>query len=61
MIQPYLKEYNYITYVKNETPLVAENFNQCIELATGEYINFLLDDDLFHHEKIERMMKYFWN
>ncbi|MCV5360058.1 glycosyltransferase, partial [Escherichia coli] len=38
---------------------VAENFNQCIELATGEYINFLLDDDLFHHEKIERMMKYF--
>lgn len=40
MIQPYLKEYNYITYVKNETPLVAENFNQCIELATGEYINF---------------------
>ncbi|MRR80597.1 glycosyltransferase family 2 protein, partial [Bacillus anthracis] len=48
MIQPYLKEYNYITYVKNETPLVAENFNQCIELATGEYINFLLDDDLFH-------------
>ncbi|HDR5116798.1 TPA: methyltransferase domain-containing protein, partial [Bacillus anthracis] len=51
--------YNYITYVKNETPLVAENFNQCIELATGEYINFLLDDDLFHHEKIERMMKYF--
>lgn len=59
MIQPYLKEYNYITYVKNETPLVAENFNQCIELATGEYINFLLDDDLFHHEKIERMMKYF--
>ncbi|MHB0801634.1 glycosyltransferase [Bacillus thuringiensis] len=60
MIQPYLKEYNYITYVKNENPLVAENFNQCIELATGEYINFLLDDDLFHHEKIERMMKYFF-
>jgi len=60
MIQPYLKEHECITYVKNENPLVAENFNQCIELATGEYINFLLDDDLFHLEKIERMMKYFF-
>lgn len=59
MIQPYLREYECITYVKNETPLVAENFNKCIELANGDYINFLLDDDLFHHEKIERMMKYF--
>ncbi|EOO23858.1 glycosyltransferase [Bacillus cereus VD133] len=59
MIQPYLSEYESITYVKNETPLVAENFNQCIELANGDYINFLLDDDLFHHEKIEKMMKYF--
>ena len=59
MIQPYLREYKCITYVKNETPLVAENFNKCVELANGDYINFLLDDDLFHHEKIERMMKYF--
>ncbi|HDV8364878.1 TPA: glycosyltransferase [Bacillus cereus] len=59
MIQPYLREYECITYVKNETPLVAENFNKCVELANGDYINFLLDDDLFHHEKIERMMKYF--
>ncbi|TKH07580.1 glycosyltransferase, partial [Bacillus wiedmannii] len=59
MIQPYLREYECITYAKNETPLVAENFNKCIELANGDYINFLLDDDLFHHEKIERMMKYF--
>lgn len=59
MIQLYLREYECITYVKNETPLVAENFNKCVELANGDYINFLLDDDLFHHEKIERMMKYF--
>ncbi|WP_142392190.1 glycosyltransferase family 2 protein, partial [Bacillus thuringiensis] len=44
MIQPYLREYECITYVENETPLVAENFNKCIELANGDYINFLLDD-----------------
>lgn len=40
MIQPYLREYKCITYVKNETPLVAENFNKCVELANGDYINF---------------------
>ncbi|WP_249685429.1 glycosyltransferase family 2 protein, partial [Bacillus velezensis] len=34
MIHPYLKEYNYITYVINDTPLVAENCLTCIELAT---------------------------
>ncbi|PRT19559.1 glycosyl transferase family 2 [Bacillus toyonensis] len=60
MIQPYLREYECITYVKNETPLEAEKFNKCIELATGEYINFLLDDDLFHPEKIKRMMNCFF-
>lgn len=60
MIQPYLREYECITYVKSETPLEAENFNKCIELATGEYINFLLDDDLFHPEKIKRMMNCFF-
>lgn len=58
MIQPYLREYECITYVKNETPLVAENFNKCRTCEWGLY-KLLLDDDLFHHEKIERMMKYF--
>lgn len=27
--------------------------------ANGEYINFLMDDDVFHVNKIEKMMKYF--
>ncbi|KEK24133.1 glycosyltransferase [Bacillus gaemokensis] len=59
MLEPYLKVYACITYMKNDVPLVAENFNKCIEYSKGEYINFLMDDDVFHHEKIERMMKYF--
>ncbi|MCQ6547343.1 glycosyl transferase family 2, partial [Bacillus wiedmannii] len=33
----------------------------CIELANGDYINFLLDDDLFHTEKIKRMMNCFFS
>ena len=61
MIQPYLSEYECITYVKNKPRLEAENFNKCIELANGDYINFLLDDDLFHPEKIKRMMYCFFS
>ena len=29
--------------------------------ANGEYINFLMDDDLFHVNKIQKMMQYFLN
>lgn len=55
----YLCEYECIIYVKNEMLLVVENFNKCVEFVNGDYMNFLLDDDLFYYEKIERMMKYF--
>ncbi|HDR6315679.1 TPA: glycosyltransferase [Bacillus thuringiensis] len=60
MIQPYLSEYECIKYVKNKPRLEAENFNKCIELASGDHINFLLDDNLFHPEKIKRMMNCFF-
>ncbi|MCU5375938.1 glycosyltransferase [Bacillus cereus] len=61
MIQPYLSQYECITYVKNKPRVEAENFNKCIELANGDYINLLLDDDLFHPEKIKRMMNCFFS
>jgi hypothetical protein len=32
----------------------------CYDLASGEYINYLMDDDVFHEEKIEKMI-YFFN
>ncbi|WP_217563308.1 glycosyltransferase family A protein, partial [Paenibacillus sp. GbtcB18] len=60
MIQPYLSEYECITYVKNETSLEIESFNKCIELANGNYINFLLDDVLFHPEKFTKMLNCFF-
>lgn len=59
MIQPYLKKDPRITYIKNEVNLGRENFIQCYKLANGEYINFLMDDDLFHPQKIEKMLSYF--
>jgi glycosyltransferase involved in cell wall biosynthesis/SAM-dependent methyltransferase len=58
MLQPYLRKYPKIIYHRNDRPLVGENFNKCIELSSGEYINFLMDDDIFHPEKIERMIPY---
>ena len=50
----FLNRYPQIKYVKNEKNLFLENWHKCYELASGEYINFLMDDDLFHKEKIEK-------
>lgn len=52
-----------IKYFKNtyrlgkETGL--ENAQRCLQLSSGEYINFLMDDDLFNQDKITEMMKYY--
>jgi glycosyltransferase involved in cell wall biosynthesis len=60
LMQQYLDQYPNIRYFKNSINLGQfKNDLQCIELATGRYINFLMDDDLFHPQKIERMMDYF--
>lgn len=58
----YINKYDNIRYYHN-----AENLGQfnndlkLMELANGEYINFLMDDDLFETIKIEKMMNYFIN
>lgn len=57
MIQPYLMKYPNIKYIKNPYSLEEKNFEQCFNLASGMYVNFLMDDDLFHIEKIERMVR----
>lgn len=59
MIQPYLKKYTRIHYSRNAENLGPKNIEKCLELSNGEYINFLMDDDLFHPEKIERMINFF--
>ncbi|CAM4275243.1 glycosyltransferase [Paenibacillus alkaliterrae] len=60
LIQSYLQTYKHIRYYKNEQNLgPVQNDLKCMELAKGEYVNFLMDDDLFHSQKIERMMNYF--
>lgn len=36
-----------------------ENWLNGLGQAKGEYVNFLMDDDLFHPQKVERMAHYF--
>jgi glycosyltransferase involved in cell wall biosynthesis len=60
MIQPYLAKHPNIRYFRNERNLGQfENDLRLFDLAEGEYINYLMDDDLFHVTKIERMMDYY--
>lgn len=48
-----------IKYHKNERNLFLENWHKCFDLASGEYINYLMDDDIFHKEKIAKMIYFF--
>lgn len=48
-----------IRYVRNQQNIgPIPNQQQCFDLSTGEYINYLMDDDMLHPRKIEKMIKY---
>ncbi|WP_242221186.1 glycosyltransferase family 2 protein [Bacillus cereus group sp. BfR-BA-01380] len=54
---PYSKR---ITYIKNPTHMNRPHVLQyLLKDANGEYINYLMEDDLFDPTKIEKMMNYF--
>ncbi|MBB6216422.1 glycosyltransferase involved in cell wall biosynthesis [Anaerosolibacter carboniphilus] len=62
MLRPYLNKYKNIKYYNNGGPLGGNgllNAEKCFNLASGEYINYLLDDDVFHPDKIATMLNYF--
>ncbi|NBD27308.1 glycosyltransferase family 2 protein [Paenibacillus glycinis] len=48
-----------IRYYRNEKNLFLENWHKCFDLASGEYINYLMDDDAFHREKLEKMVYFY--
>jgi len=59
-IQPYLKKHQNVFYYKNPNTIGgAQNFIHAYEKSNGEYINFLMDDDVFAPNKIEMMLAYF--
>ncbi|HTE24832.1 glycosyltransferase family 2 protein [Flavitalea sp.] len=46
-----------IKYYKNKINLgLAANFNEALKYASGEYIKYLLADDLFHPTLLEKMV-----
>ncbi|WP_167747136.1 glycosyltransferase [Cohnella luojiensis] len=61
MLEPYLSKHPRIRYYHNEQSSIESNYERCIELATGDYINFLNDDDLFYPEKIAKMVHWLVN
>lgn len=36
-----------------------KNFNRCLKLSSGEYVNFLMDDDFYREDKINTMMNHY--
>lgn len=59
---PFLKQLSFIRYYINPRRLGKfENDLKLFDLSRGKYINYLMDDDLFHPKKIERMMHYYLN
>ncbi|MBT2293614.1 glycosyltransferase [Paenibacillus albidus] len=59
MLDPYLNSFPQIKYYKNEKNLYLGNWHKCFDLASGEYLNYLMDDDVFHKEKIAKMVYFF--
>ncbi len=60
VIQPYLEKYLNIRYKRNEESIeVIDNFRQCLRLSKGEYVAYLMDDDIYHMDKISKMMHYY--
>ena len=61
-IKAIVDKYPYIKYFKNETNLGhTKNYTKCFDLASGEFIAYLMDDDDFHHQKIDIMIGIFLN
>ena len=60
LINYYINNYDNINYYHNEKNLGQfDNDIKLYNMAKGEFINYLMDDDLFEKEKIEKMMNYF--
>lgn len=55
---PYIAQHSHIRYLRAPGLGAIENFLNCYNYSQGQFINYLMDDDLFHPSKIERMMSF---
>lgn len=58
-VRPYLERFPQISYRHNESDLgMVGNLRRCLDFSSGDYVNYLMDDDLFEADKIRRMMAF---
>jgi predicted O-linked N-acetylglucosamine transferase (SPINDLY family)/glycosyltransferase involved in cell wall biosynthesis len=55
---PYIAKHPQIRYYRVPGYSANDNGMNCFKHSRGDYINFLMDDDLYHPDKIMRMMSY---
>lgn len=62
LIAQYMLKSNNIKYINNGGPSGLKgqvNIRKCFTAASGDYISYLLHDDLFNLNKIDKMINYF--
>lgn len=62
MMKSYLEKYKSIKYIYNGGQLGEfglKNLKNILDISKGKFINVLMDDDIFHPEKIKKMMNYY--
>jgi glycosyltransferase involved in cell wall biosynthesis len=55
---PYVARYPHIRYLRAPGYSANDNGLNCFRHARGRYLNYLMDDDLYHPDKILRMMSF---
>lgn len=63
LIKGYMDRNDNIKYYHNGGPLGAKgllNIKKCLSLSSGEYISYLLHDDIYNPNKLDKMMNYFF-
>ena len=55
-VREIIEKYPQIAYQRNPIPGVYSNFRNCIRLARGEYVKFLLDDDLLQPDCVQKLV-----
>ena len=63
LIQPYLEKYPFIKYFRNKGFTADDNYNflRAYNNPDAEYVNWLMDDDLFYPTKFEKMIEVYRN
>lgn len=58
MLAPYLRSFSELIYVKETTADVHACMANCLERASGDFVNFMVEGDILHVNKIGKMVHY---